>query len=161
MVSVAVQARRALVTVQLALAAAYRIVFSVTRDATDDAVLAAYKRVLRRAHPDKGGSKADAQKLLGAKEAWDRAKAPRGRPRQADKPARSNKVETNSLEPADPEQARRTFRILSRAVLLIYNEQWRRKGVTNWCATLETPRNGKLHIHLMLQFTADKERDTR
>ena len=103
MVSVAVQARRALVRVLLALAAAYGIVLSVTRDATDDAVLAAYKRVLRRAHPDKGGSKADTQKLPGAKEALERAKAPRGRPRQADKPARSNKVETNSLEPADPE----------------------------------------------------------
>ena len=121
MVSVAVQARRALVRVLLALAAAYGIVLSVTRDATDDAVLAAYKRVVRRAHPDKGGSKADTQKLLGAKEALDRAKAPRGRPRQADKPSRGDTVETNSLDQADPEQARKTFRIRSRVVLLTYN----------------------------------------
>ena len=109
MVSVAVQARRALVRILFVLAAAYGIVLSVTREATNDVILAAYKRVLRRAHPDKGGSKADTQKLFGAKEALELAKAPRGRPRQADKLARSNKVETNSLEPTDPEQARRTF----------------------------------------------------
>ena len=119
MVSVAVQARRALVRVLLSLAAAYRLVLNITRDATDDAVFAAYKKVVRRAHPDKGGSKEHTQQLLSAKEAWDRAKQARGRPRQADKPSRADPVGPNSLEPADPEQVRKTFRIRSRAVFVI------------------------------------------
>ena len=115
MVSVAVQARRALVRVLLSLAAAYGLVLSITRDATDDAVFSAYKKVVRRAHPGKGGTKEDTQKLHCAKEAWDRAKQARGRPRQADKPSRSDPLEKNSLKPVDPEQVWKTFRIRSRA----------------------------------------------
>ena len=44
MVSVAVQARRALVRVLLASAAAYGLVLSITGDVTDDAVFTAYQR---------------------------------------------------------------------------------------------------------------------
>ena len=47
-------AKRALVKVLLALAAVYGLVVNVSRDSADDAVKAAYSRVVRRAHPDKG-----------------------------------------------------------------------------------------------------------
>ena len=66
-------AKRALVKVLLALAAVYGLVVSVSRDSADDAVKAAYRRVVKRAHPDKGGALADAQRLQAAKEAWDTA----------------------------------------------------------------------------------------
>ena len=66
-------AKRALVKVLLALAAVYGLVVSVSRDSADDAVKAAYRRVVKRAHPDKGGALADAQRLQAAKEAWDAA----------------------------------------------------------------------------------------
>ena len=34
-------------------------------------------------------------------------------------------------------------------------------NIKYWCATLEATREGKLHIHLMLQFRTDKGRDTK
>ena len=98
MVSAAIDARRALVRVLLTLAATYGMLLGITRDASDAAVAAAYKKVLRRTHPDKGGATEDAQKLLGAKQAWDSAKKPRGRPKEAEKPARSRGAGRNELE---------------------------------------------------------------
>ncbi len=49
-------AKRALVRVLLALAAVYGLVVNVSRDSADDAVKAAYRRVVRRTHPDKGAA---------------------------------------------------------------------------------------------------------
>ena len=57
-------------TVILALAAVYGLVVAITRESDDVAVHAAYRRVVKRAHPDKGGSTESAQKLQAAKEAW-------------------------------------------------------------------------------------------
>ena len=50
-------AKRALVRLLLRLAVAYHVVISVNRDSEDRLVTAAYKKVILKAHPDKGGSK--------------------------------------------------------------------------------------------------------
>ena len=47
-------AKRALVKILLALAAAYSVVLNVNRDASDPDVIKAYRRVASKAHPDKG-----------------------------------------------------------------------------------------------------------
>jgi curved DNA-binding protein CbpA len=74
--------KRALITVMLALAAAYGILLACVRDSPDDEVLRAYRKLLLRVHPDKGGTTADQQRLQGAKEAWDAARRRRpGRPK--------------------------------------------------------------------------------
>ena len=64
-------AKRAFVKVLLALAAAYGLELHLYRDSGDDAVSAAYSRVMKRVHPDKGGAVADARRLQIAKEEWE------------------------------------------------------------------------------------------
>ena len=55
-------AKRAFVKVLLALAVHYSLrLGALSRDSTDEAVLRAYKRVLLRVHPDKGGTKEKTQ----------------------------------------------------------------------------------------------------
>ena len=88
-------AKRAFVKVLLALAATYGLELRLNRDSGDDAVSAAYRRVMKRVHPDKGRPVADAQHLQTAQEEWDGAKrgsaggyalpcsAPRTHPRTA------------------------------------------------------------------------------
>ena len=67
-------AKRAFVTLLLALARQYAIpALPITRDSPDKAVLDAFRKVARKVHPDKGGSKSDAQKFNAAQEAWDKA----------------------------------------------------------------------------------------
>ena len=56
------------VTVLLALAAAYGVSVAVTRDSPDAALLRTYRRLLLRVHPDKGGTEEEQKKLQGAKE---------------------------------------------------------------------------------------------
>ena len=70
-VRAALAARRTLVKLLLSLASAYAIALVLTRESTDIVVEAAFKKVIRKVHPDKGGRNADAQKLNAAKEAWD------------------------------------------------------------------------------------------
>ena len=48
-------AKRALVTLLLALGRQYHIALAINRDSSDNLVLAAFKKVARKAHPDKGG----------------------------------------------------------------------------------------------------------
>ena len=43
------------------------------RDSPDKIVIDRFRKVARKAHPDKGGSKEDAQKLNAAREAWEKA----------------------------------------------------------------------------------------
>ena len=80
------QAKRALVKVLLTLAAVYSVRLTVSRDSPDDEVLRAFKRVLLKAHPDKGGLLAHSQDLNAKKEAWDKARQKQGqkagRPKQ-------------------------------------------------------------------------------
>jgi curved DNA-binding protein CbpA len=77
-------AKRAFVTVLLALAVAYSLVLGITRDSNDASIVKAYRRILLRAHPDKGGSTSDAQKLQESREAWEatrKASGTKGRPK--------------------------------------------------------------------------------
>ena len=67
-------AKRTLVTLLLRLAAAYQVVVSINRDSPDVKVTQAFRKVVLKVHPDKGGSLADAQKLQEAREAWDKAR---------------------------------------------------------------------------------------
>ena len=52
--SVHVVAKRALVSVLLGFACAYRLAFTINRDSSDEDVLKAYRRALLKVHPDKG-----------------------------------------------------------------------------------------------------------
>ena len=56
-------AKRAFVKVLLALAASYGLLLHLNRDSADDAVSSAFRRAIKRVHPDKGGAVADAQRL--------------------------------------------------------------------------------------------------
>ena len=67
-------AKRAFVKVLLALAATYGLLLQITRDSGDTAVVKAFRQVARRAHPDKGGSTEDAQRLNDGKQACDQAR---------------------------------------------------------------------------------------
>ena len=60
-------AKRALVAELKSLARTYGVPVQLTRDATDAVVRAAYRRIVLRVHPDKGGSVADSQRLSAAK----------------------------------------------------------------------------------------------
>ena len=179
-------AKRALVTALLALAVAYGVSLALSRDSPDGDVLRGYRRILLRAHPDKGGSVADTQRLNGLKDEWDlqrakgagrpKAKAkPKAKPK-AKAPPRNNTPSVAAVEsaPAPDEQA--SFRIQGRAVLLTYHRvrdvaQWKRYvahveaslatwGVRNWCTTLEKTKRGGLHIHTMLQFQGARDHRT-
>ena len=53
------------------LASVYAVLLSVTRESNDADVLAGYKMLIRKVHPDKGGRKEDCQRPQSAKDAWD------------------------------------------------------------------------------------------
>jgi len=54
--------------------ALYGVAADVNRESDDKAISQAYRRVVRKVHPDKGGSKKKFQTLQVAKEAWDAAR---------------------------------------------------------------------------------------
>jgi len=161
------------------LAESYGVEVDVSRDSPAASVTAAYKRVVLKVHPDKGGRLEDAQRLQVAKDAWDAAKKKRpGSSRNAN-PARaapqsaSRTSPTTSLAPADaavPDAPVKDFRIRGLGVLLTYSgvagvAQWRRYvahvrertrqwGLQHWCTTLEASTEGNLHMHCMLQFAS-------
>ena len=56
-------AKRAFVSVILALARAYQLIVDVNRDSDDVPILKAYRRIILKVHPDKGGKKVDMQRL--------------------------------------------------------------------------------------------------
>ncbi len=53
------QAKRVFVKVFLSTALAYQLALTVNRDSEDATLLTAYRHVLKKVHPDKGGSKQD------------------------------------------------------------------------------------------------------
>ena len=81
MVASAVQlAKRAFLKVLLAFAAQYVVLVNVNRDSPDKDVMAAFRRVAKKAHPDKGGRVQDAQELHAAKDAWEERRHREQRP---------------------------------------------------------------------------------
>ena len=56
-------AKRAFVKLLLTLPAVYGWVLNITRDPAETEVGSAFKRVARKAYPDKGGSNEDSQRL--------------------------------------------------------------------------------------------------
>ena len=74
------QAKRALVKVLLTIALLYSVRLDVNRDSTDEVVNKAFRRVVLKAHPDKGGLLKHAQALNAAKEKWDKARSADSKP---------------------------------------------------------------------------------
>ena len=157
--SLAQRAKRALVTLLLALAEAYGLEVAVSRESADADIQKAFRKVARRVHPDKGGSAQDSQRLNAARDAWSAAQgAGRGRPRAA-------------AAPAAVAEAGSGLRVRCEAVLLTYQSwspdvalpAWERFcafvhanlsswSVKHWTATMESNACGSHHLHLMLQF---------
>ena len=73
--SKALAAKRSPVKLILSLAAAYLVKVEINRDSEPAAVEKAYKRIILKAHPDKGGKEGDFVKLHRAKEDWSKAQA--------------------------------------------------------------------------------------
>ena len=109
------RAKRALVSILLRLASFYGVRPDLDREAADDSVLKAYKRVVLKAHPDKGGHTTKFQSLQAAKETWDNA-------RQQGRPAGNPRFSVGKIVPsgASSSDALGGFRIQSTAVLLTY-----------------------------------------
>ena len=96
--SKAQSAKRAFVRVLTALGRSYGVSVTVTRDSTDACLLRAYRRLLLKVHPDKGGTVEDQQRLQSAKEEWHSAKssgASAGRPARAPPSAQTTQGSTD------------------------------------------------------------------
>ena len=179
-VSAALAARRALVKFLLVLAGVYSVAINLNRDSGDADVKNAFKKVLLKAHPDKGGSEEHSKQLNNLREKWEKAKRPAGRPRGPAGEARnqSGAAENASFQALlEREAVKGTYRIQSEGVLLTYFRvqdlpQWHRFvehvrcqqrawKVKHWCTTLESTKTGRWHIHLMLQFERSANRSSR
>ena len=164
--SLLTRAKRAFVSVLLATAARFGLDLGVNRDADEGSLAAAYRRVAKKAHPDKGGNTQAFQKLQAAREAWDAAR--QNSPAAGRPPTREH---TDPDSEADPSQLDRgEFRVRGAVALLTSSgdrsrDLWRhflgdvRKqlktwSVWRWCATLEQSGAGNLHVHLVPQFRA-------
>ena len=165
-------AKHALLLLLRSLAVVYGLTVSpITRDSPDEEVFAFWRRVSRRAHPDKGGSVRDQQQLNDAKETWMKL---RGR-----NTGRPDKPQGDAAQPAalghDGPPGRAVFRLRGGAAMLTYQglagvDLWQEfvefvKGnlkpwrVKYWTATFEGNRSGKsCHAHLMLQFNTAVDR---
>ena len=180
--------RRAFVKLLLTLAATYAVTLTLTRDSADDELVQSFRKVARKAHPDKGGSEANFKKLNGARDAWDAARKAKdvgGRPSKnrtrTDTNATVAAAKQGASDLADPEQLRKkglsTHRVRGLATMLTYfgfrnHQQWDRFvmfvrknvkawGVKHWCATLERTKTDKLHVHLYVQFSKAVDKTTR
>ena len=72
--SLVTAATRAFVKVLLSLARVYELSVQANRHTPAEQLLKAYRRVLLKAHPDKGGKKEHVQELQAAKEKWEKAR---------------------------------------------------------------------------------------
>jgi hypothetical protein len=162
---------RAFVSVLLLLAKKYDLVLAITRDSSPTDLQKAYRKVALKAHPDKGGSKTEAQQLNAAKENWDKER--KTRPQQPGRPCADPGGVTLPCAQRRRNQ-RREYRVNAAVVLLTYHgvanlEHWhiflafvrgsmKKWGVKKWCATLEACETGALHTHLALQFSTAVDR---
>ena len=132
----------------------------------------AFKKVILKAHPDRGGSDEHAKQPSGAKEAWGKARISARRPTRADAGRDAHGLESPldfGVLVAEGEEVENTYRLRSQGVLLTYCgvaglAQWERLllyaparqgkkwNVKHWSATLEGAKSGRWHIHLVLQF---------
>ena len=64
-------ATRAFVSVLLLLARSYELVLAINRASSEPELLKAYRKLLLKVHPDKGGKESDQRKLQEAKERWE------------------------------------------------------------------------------------------
>jgi curved DNA-binding protein CbpA len=175
MVSAVDTAKRVLVTLLKSLAGIYGVVLALTRESTDVQLKAAYKKVSRKAHTDKGGSPEHQKALSAARDAWEEALREvktRGGDQRTKKPQ-------GRTVPSLVHDLRETpgYRFRGVGVLLTYQKftdtgcwqafldhtkarlvLWKAKF---WCATMETNSDGTYHLHLMLQFYAAKERQAQ
>ena len=115
--SLAQLAKRAFVSLLLALAQQYRVRVTLSRDSADHVVEAAFRSVVKKVHPDKGGAVGDAQRLQQAREEWKAAKAKGPRPGRRPVTAAAAVLTAGERET----QSRKSFRIRSSAVLLTYH----------------------------------------
>ena len=139
--SLAQLAQRALVSIVLRVAALYGLApLGIARDSSDTDVDRAVRRVLRRAHPDKGGDTAHAQELNAAADSWKQSQSQHGGRAQADAAGRARGHRgahglPGTTVAARPEArpsghtARRGFRIQYTAVMLTYNGI---RGIRHW-----------------------------
>jgi len=67
-------AKRALLVVMRAVAPSFATPMTCNRDSPDADILAAFRILSRRAHPDGGGSNEQQQQLNDARAAWDTAR---------------------------------------------------------------------------------------
>ena len=163
-------ATRAFVAVLFLLARSCEIALEVNRDSSPERLVKAYKKLLLKVHPDKGGKKEDTQNLQAAKEEWERAR--KGSPGKGGRPSASAGEGTVACQ-----QGRKEYRVHATVVLLTYNgfadlAQWHRFvsfargslkkwGVKRWGATLEACETEGLHTHLVLQFNKEVDRTAR
>ena len=174
--SAAVRAQRAFVSALLAMAKKYGVGLEVRRESLPPDVLKAYRQVAKRAHPDKGGHKADFQRLQAAKEEWERAQSPQPRAQTQRGAAGGG----SAIVPATAlwsEKGQPGHRVQSGAVILTYFGEWSLRRwqqflafvrkqlqaweVLRWCATLERSDAGRLHVHLALQFRRSIDRPSK
>ena len=138
----------------------------MNRDSPPEQVLNAYRKVLLKVHPDKGGKKADTQKLQEVKEAWDKARK-----------GSAGKADSTTGAVVVTKAKRKEYRVNAHVVLLTYQgvaglEQWHRFvawargslkkfGVQRWGATLEACETDGLHTHLVFQFSAKVDKTAK
>ena len=72
--------KRALVTLLLTLARLYSLDINLTRDSADEFVKKAFRKVILKAHPDKGGSEEAMKKLNEAWAEWTEASKAKKKP---------------------------------------------------------------------------------
>ena len=170
------QATRAFVRVLLTVARVYNVALNVSRDSPEQALVKGYKKLVLKAHPDKGGAAKHFQTLQDAKDKWDAL-----RTSKADRPPGRKWSQTQAAAAVgtvgDKQSAQEGYRVNACSVLLTYQgftglNDWARFlafvrgsletwGAKHWCATLERSDAGKLHTHLALQFHRKVDRTVR
>ena len=129
------QARRAFIKLILVLAVSYTLEVGLHQSSLDSQVTAAFRKIVKRVHPDKGGSTEHVQQLHAAKDAWDQArrhsKVGRPKEKQGD-PAKKvgGKAVSGSAGSADAGQEGKDYNLETSAVLFTYHgftsiDQWK------------------------------------
>ena len=159
-------AKRALVALIHALALVYHVEAKCTRNSPDEEVVRAFRKLVLKVHPDRGGNDQHQQQLNEARSSWEAAKK---------KPRKAQNVNLPVISaPSSFRSSRNEFRIQATAVLLTYQglvdcSQWltlnafvvdnlRPWKVKHWCTTLETCSSGMYHAHVMLQFSCSVDK---